>query len=76
MVDFVTLYRGKTINSARIVAVTAEPAVVRQVAELLLKEYKGIDNADPVMAGIDEARQDALKLIVTDDPSAMEGQLR
>jgi hypothetical protein len=39
MTDFVALYRGRTVAEAEIVAVTAEPRIVRMLfAELLGEE--------------------------------------
>ncbi len=46
--DFVALYRGPTVSEARLMAVTAEPEVVRQVIRALVGEEPDREREDDV----------------------------
>ncbi len=62
MATFVALYRGETVAAAKLVAVTADPALVADVSSRLLAQPAD-EAQDPVVAGMDRARRSALRLI-------------
>ena len=62
MTTFVALYRGPTVASARLIAVTADPALVADVSSRLLLQPAG-EEQDPVVAGLERARRSALRLL-------------
>jgi hypothetical protein len=62
MTSFIALYRGRTMDDARIVGVTADRRLVSEVAARMLDEADG-SPADPVIRCIDEGRLRALRLI-------------
>lgn len=69
MVTFVTLYRGETIQSAKMIAVTNEPEAILQVALIILEQYDFESDMeegsnDPVVQAIEEGRKNALRVIV------------
>ena len=57
--DFVVLYSGKTLNDARLVAVSRDPALVRLAAEVALSETRV--PRDPVTAPLERGRRESLK---------------
>jgi hypothetical protein len=59
--DFVVLYSGKTLNEARLVAVSHDPALVRVVAEVALSETR--IPRDPVTAPLERGRRESLKVM-------------
>ncbi len=65
MTTFLALYRGSTVAEAKIVAVSADPALVRDVASYLLGEPEHHEE-DAVVREIDRARRNALRLLVGD----------
>jgi len=70
MTTFVALYRSETVASARLVAVTADPALVADVSLRLLQQPAG-DAQDPVIARMERGRRSALRLIreeASDEP--------
>ena len=62
MTTFVALYRGETVASAKLVAVTADPSLVADVSARLLADPAGA-SSDPVVARLDRGRRSALRLI-------------
>lgn len=67
LTNFVALYRGDTVESARLVAVTADREVVQAVAERLLEiEARP---TDPVEEAAAKGKRRALQ-IVRDEASA------
>ena len=62
MTTFLALYRGKTIAEAKMVAVTADPALVAAVASHLLSTPHSQDD-DPVLTTLERGRRAALRLI-------------
>ena len=62
MPNFVTLYRGDTISSAKLVAVSADPALVREFAKRLLAEQEKPE-PDPVLMALEAGRVRALNLV-------------
>jgi hypothetical protein len=62
LTTFVALYRGPTVASAKLIAVTADPALVAAVSRGLLGNAPRVSN-DPVLAKIDGGRRAALRAI-------------
>lgn len=62
MVTFVALYRGTSLQSAQLVAVTTDAELVAQVAAGLLKGPAPKDE-DPVLAAVHGGRRRALRLL-------------
>lgn len=64
--SFVVLYRGASVESARIVAISADPATVATVADELLEEERPppqASGADPVRDLLTGRRREALELV-------------
>lgn len=61
MTTFVAVYRGQTVGDARLVAVSADPGLVSDVASRLLSTPSNQD--DPVLTRLDAGRHAALRLI-------------
>ena len=61
MTSFVALYRGETIAAAKLLAVSAEPELVRNFADRLLAEMEA--DEDPVMLELEQGRRRALHLV-------------
>jgi hypothetical protein len=62
MTTFVAIYRGQTISSARLIALSADPALVSDVSTRLLQE-RSAEIADPVIQSVERGRTAALRLI-------------
>jgi hypothetical protein len=58
---FLALYRGESVNAAKLIALTAQPALVRELAARMLTESE--DEADPVTAELERGRRRALQVI-------------
>ena len=67
MSSIIALYRGDTIGRARIVAVSADPALVKYVAGELLGET---ETDDPVLSALEGGRGRALRLVREEAASA------
>lgn len=61
MTAFVALYAGRTIAAARLVAVSADPALIRDVSTRLLNEEAPV--ADPLVVQIERGHRDVLRVI-------------
>jgi hypothetical protein len=61
MTSFLALYRGESIDGAKIVAVTAEPRLVRDFAAQMLAESE--EESDPVLGELDNGCRRALELV-------------
>lgn len=60
-IDFIALYRGRTVADARLVAVTAEPSIVdRFTRELAGEVGEGADRHEP-------AEREALRVVRGDE---------
>ncbi len=64
MTNFLALYRGESIAAARIVAVSAEPRLVRDFATQMLNEFK--EEPDSAHAELENGRRRALELVRTE----------
>jgi hypothetical protein len=61
MTSFLALYRGESIAGAKIVAVTAEPQLVRDFAAQMLVRPE--EESDPVLGELVSGRRRALELV-------------
>ncbi len=58
---FLALYAGESVNGAKLLALTAEPKIVRDFATRLLAEPE--TEEDPVALELERGRQRALQLV-------------
>ena len=58
---FLALYRGESVSAAKLIALTAQPALVRELAARMLAEPE--DETDPVTAELERGRRRALQVI-------------
>jgi hypothetical protein len=65
MTSFLALYRGESIAGAKIVAVTAEPGLVRDFARRMLAEPQ--QEPDFVLRELENGRRRALELVRSGD---------
>ena len=65
MSTFLALYRGDTVASAQLVAVTADPTTVADFAARLLRQPPAVPEAavDPVLHSIEQGQRKALRLV-------------
>jgi hypothetical protein len=61
MTTFLALYRGETVRTAKLVAVTVDPTLVREVASHML-DYTP-ENADAILREVENGRRRALQRI-------------
>jgi hypothetical protein len=64
MLTFLALYRGDSVNDARMVAVCSDRAVVADFARRVLGDARQPD--DPVLMEVERGRRRALRLIACD----------
>jgi len=63
LTNFIALYRGETVGSAKIIAVSADADLVADfAARLLQRQQEGVEG-DPVVRRLDAGRRQALRLI-------------
>jgi hypothetical protein len=62
MTTFIAVYRGSTIAEAKLIAVSADPALVAEVSTKLLDASREKE-ADSVIASVESGRREALRLI-------------
>lgn len=71
MSTFLALYRGESVGSAKLVAVSADPTTVAEFATRLLHQPLNVeDNPDPVLLSIERGRRQALRRISKEATSA------
>lgn len=58
---FIALYRGESVTGAKLLAVTANPEIVGDLARRLLDEHE--TDADPVTSELEQGRRRALQLV-------------
>jgi len=65
MTSYVVLYHGASLSDAKVVAVSANPQIVAQVAGEMLRENPPAASAtdDPVLRAIGQGRRRALRLV-------------
>ena len=61
MVNFIALYRGRTLADTELVALSTDIDIVREFVEKLLAQHPA--NDDPVLLAGKEGRREALRLI-------------
>lgn len=61
---FIAIYRGRSASDARLVALSADPALVATVAGQILAQRRPGLAEDPIVEGIDRARRQGLRLIL------------
>ena len=61
MTTFIAVYRGESVATARLIAVSADPELVSQVVSGIL--LKRADEDDPVVDTLESGRRGALQLI-------------
>jgi len=61
MTTWIAIYRGPSVPTAKVIAVSSEPSLVRIVAERLLRA-KSRDQ-DPVLDAAEDGKRCALRLI-------------
>jgi hypothetical protein len=62
MTTFVAIYRGRTISDARLIALSADPALVADVTARILQE-RSAEESDPIIASLEKGRREALRLV-------------
>ncbi len=63
MPSFLVLYRGDTVGSARLVAVSADPRLVAEFADRLLTQPDADARGDPVLTPLHQGRHRALQVV-------------
>ncbi len=63
MRTFLALYRGATVGEAELVAITADPTLIADVADRLLIDLT-FDGDDPVLVARRDGARQALKLVI------------
>ncbi len=61
MTTFVAVYRGRSVGAARLVAVSADPAIVSDIAGRILGQPD--ESGDPALVQLDRGRRGALSVI-------------
>ncbi len=62
MASFLALYRGASVATAQLIAVSADPGLVARFADELLED-RGENPHDAVAAAVEEGRRTALRLV-------------
>jgi len=63
LTTFLALYRGESVSTAKLLALTAEPALVRDFATRLSENPLREQDSDPVLEGLERGRRRALQLV-------------
>ena len=63
MLTYIAVYRGKTMATARMVAVDTTPSLIADVSRRLLEKRRDADESDPAVAAIENGRLEALRAI-------------
>ena len=63
MTTFLALYRGDSVSAAKLLALSADPQVVRDFADRLLEESGREQDPDPVLEELEHGRRRALQLV-------------
>jgi 2-oxo-4-hydroxy-4-carboxy--5-ureidoimidazoline (OHCU) decarboxylase len=65
LVSFLTLYRGRTLEDAQLVAISTNDRIVKDFAERLLQERD--EESDPALNEIRQGKRRALRIIKKED---------
>jgi len=71
MVSFITLYRGASVPTAELIAVSTDPTLVAYVASSLLRGRQVAPSADPATTALARGRRRALRLVHTEASSEL-----
>ena len=65
MVNFVAVFRGRSPDTARLIAITLNPTCVAEVTTHILREYQnhGAED-DPALAPLERGRYETLRRIL------------
>ena len=63
MTTFLALYRGDSVSSAKLLALTADSELVCDFAARLLAKPRKEQNPDPVLGELEEGRRRVLQLV-------------
>ena len=63
MTTFLALYRGDSVSGAKLLALTADPDLVRDFATRLLETPDLKQDPDPVLGEVEQGRRRALQLV-------------
>jgi hypothetical protein len=63
LTNFIALYRGDTVASAKIITVTADADLVADFAARMLHHQEEETEGDSVVRSLDDGRRQALRLI-------------
>ncbi len=63
MVSFISVHRGASPREAKVVAVSADPLLVAEVARWLLEEMEAETPSDAILASLHNGRRNALRFI-------------
>lgn len=72
MTTFVALYRGQTVASAQLIAVSADPALIALVSRRLLERGEQVE--DPVLKQLATGRRAAIRTIQHEAEAEAEGE--
>lgn len=61
MTNFIALYRGRTLNDARLIALSSDPALISDFTTRLVSEPLRED--DPALRELNKGRRRALKIV-------------
>jgi hypothetical protein len=62
MTEFLALYSGATVNSSEVLALSADPRIVRDFAARLLEQPPKVSD-DSAVASVAEGRRKALEIV-------------
>jgi hypothetical protein len=62
MSQFLALYSGATVNSSEVLALSADPRIVKEFAARLLEQPPMVSE-DPTVTSIEEGRRKALEVV-------------
>jgi hypothetical protein len=65
LTSFVALYRGESVGAAKLIAVSAEPKLVRDLAARILAESED-EEPDAALRELERGRRRALQLVKTE----------
>lgn len=63
MTTFLAVYRGQTVSTAKLIAVTADPGVIAAVVDHFLDQSTSTAESDPAIEATCRGRRRALRII-------------
>jgi hypothetical protein len=61
MTNFIALYRGRTLNDARLIALSSDPTIISDFTTRLIS--KPLREEDPALRELGKGRRRALKIV-------------